>query len=298
MSVERAGDAPRPDLMTIERLLLPLLSHRRVAHAIKYVVYLSLVGNGFYYLYNDYHAMLATLPPDAALTDYLMGFITSIDTVAWLGLVFLLELETYAVPDEKWTAWLARTIHLLRLACYLAIGYAAYGYTAESLENYSVTEVEGVTQVCELADQGVSIQLNVIDYVEITSENCAGLSDQDRFYRIANEVSVIDEPTLEHIRFQGWVDVDNALVWLVVVFLIEIEVWLLNRDRTGGTVIRVVRQAKSFFYLMLIANIVIWWIDGYYMYAWDAFVWIFGFWAIELNMAEWESSQAGALQPP
>ena len=45
---------------------------------------------------------------------------------------------------------------------------------------------------------------------------------------------------------------------------------------------------KTLFYLGLIGNGVIWAFDGYPQYAWDAFLWIFGFWALELNLAAWE----------
>jgi hypothetical protein len=245
---------------------------------------------------DDFVAIAAALPPDATALDYFTQVATSIDTVGWLGLVFLLELETFAVPDEKWTDWLARTIWAFRIACYLAIAGATYGYTFEALEYYDTSEVPGVTDVCELADQGTIIQLDQITYVEITSANCAGLSDADQFFHIANEVSVVDEATLDHLRFQGWVDVENAYVWLIVVFLIEAELWLQNRDRFGSTAMNVVRQAKTFFYLLLILNIFIWFYQDYPRYAWDAFLWIFGFWAIELNLAEWEMERVEELR--
>ena len=57
-----------------------------------------------------------------------------------------------------------------------------------------------------------------------------------------------------------------------------------------------VRQAKTFFYLLLIFNIFIWFYQDYPRYAWDAFLWIFGFWAIELNLAEWEMERVEELR--
>lgn len=268
--------------------MYPLLAHPRFAHTLKYVVYISLLINGVLYIRDDMVAVIAALPPDATALDYFTQIATSIDTVGWLGLVFLFELETYAVPDEKWTAWLAGTIRTLRVACYLAIAGATYGYTWEALEYYDITEVDEVTELCQLADQDITIQTNQFTYVEITSANCATLSDGDRFVRIANEVSVVDEPMLGHLRFHGWLDVQNAYIWLIVVFLIEVEIWLQNRDRFSGPLMNTVRQAKSFFYAILIFNIFIWFYQDYPRYAWDAFLWIFGFWAIELNLAEWE----------
>jgi hypothetical protein len=38
-----------------------------------------------------------------------------------------------------------------------------------------------------------------------------------------------------------------------------------------------------------------WFFYGYALYTWDAFLWIFGFWAIELNLAEWEQERLKEL---
>jgi hypothetical protein len=56
-----------------------------------------------------------------------------------------------------------------------------------------------------------------------------------------------------------------------------------------------VRILKTIFYGELIINAIIWLATGYPMYAWDAFLWIFGFWAIELNLAEWEQERTQEL---
>ena len=283
-------------MLTIERLLYPLLAHPKVAHTIKYVVYAGLVFNLGRFVWDDYAAMHAALPVDASIGDYLNQFSTSIDMIGWVGLVFLFELETYAVPDEKWTAWLATSIRTLRVCCYVMIAQAAYGYTVETIENYNTTQVEGLTDICQIADQGTSLQISTFEYIEITRENCAELSDDDTFYTIGNEVSIIGEETLAQVQWQGWVDIDNAYVWLIVVFLIEVELFMQNHDRFSSPALKKVRAVKSFFYAVLIGNMFIWGFTGYYLYAWDAFLWIFGFWAIELNLAEWEMERVEELR--
>ena len=101
---------------------------------------------------------------------------------------------------------------------------------------------------------------------------------------------------LGHVQRQGWLDISNAFIWLIVVALIEIEVWLQAADRFGSRLLPVVRVSKSFFYLVLIFNGVTWGITGYALYAWDAFLWVFGFWAIELNLAEWEQDRLEELR--
>ena len=52
---------------------------------------------------------------------------------------------------------------------------------------------------------------------------------------------------------------------------------------------------RDSFYLVLIGVMLVWLFTGYYLYSWDAFLWIFGFWAIELNLAEWEQEHKKAL---
>jgi len=276
---------------TIKAMLVPLLTRPLVARCIKYTVYSALVINFGFYIYDDYMAFKAALPEDAPWSEILTQFSTTIDMFAWLGLVFLFELETYALPDEAFDSWIPKALMLLRLVCYTSIGYAAYGYTIETLDYYKVSRLDNISNVCDLADQGVSLQLDVIEYAEITTANCASLSDESVFWQAAGEVSVMDDSLLHHGRFMGKIDISNAVVWLIVAFLIEIEVLIQSADQFSSKALKVVRQAKTCFYLVLITNGAIWFFNDYYLYAWDAFLWIFGFWAIELNLAEWEQDR-------
>ena len=173
--------------------------------------------------------------------------------------------------------------------------YGAYGYTAGTLSYYTSEPVTGVSELCQLAGQGQSLQLDSISYVAITADNCATLADASEFQRVPNEISVIDGPTLTHVKWMGWVDVENAFLWLLVVFLIEIELRLQAADQFSGRPLQAVRRVKTALYLLLILNIFLWGADGYIVYAWDAFLWIFGFWAIELNFAEWELERQAEL---
>ena len=222
-------------------------------------------------------------------------FSTSIDMAAWLGLVFLFELETYALPDEAFKRGVTKTIHTARIICYLGIVYAAYGYTALTLDNYKVTELADLTEICQIADQGTALQLDVVAYTQITSENCGNISAGAPFYKISDDTSIIDGPTLDHVQKLGWVDVVNAFVWLIVVLLIEIEVRMHASDRFDSPALKLIRHSNTAFYGVLIVTAIIWLMTGYPVYVWDAFLWIFGFWAIELNLAEWQEEREGEL---
>ncbi len=235
------------------------------------------------------------LADDATWSDIFEQFATTIDMAAWLGLVFLFELETYALPDEAFKGWVTKTIHSLRIICYLGIAYAAYGYTVNTLDYYDFVEVDGLTELCQIADQDRSLQLDIIGYLPTTAENCTSISAGAPYFQAAGEMSVIDAPTLDHATNLSWVDVANAFVWLIVVFLIEIEIRIQSADRFGSRALKPVRLIKTIFYGELIINAVIQSATGYPIYAWDALLWIFGFWAIELNLAEWEQERTQEL---
>ena len=280
---------------TIKSMLVPLLTHPRVAQFVKWSVYTLLTVNFFFYFHDDFTVYKAAVANDAPWSEFFVSFATSIDVVAWLGLVFILELETYVLSEEDYKGKLPWVLRMFRVLCYLLIFYAAYGYTQNTLDNYATSEVVGLTDLCQVADQGQSLQLNVIEFVEITSGNCSTISAGPPYYRIDINVSLIDAPTLDHVQKLGWPDVSNALAWLVIVFLIELEVWLQEADRFGSRALKLTRQVKTGFYLVLLLNVVIWTATGYGLWAYDSLLWIVGFWAIELNLAEWEQERVQEL---
>ncbi|MEM8563554.1 MAG: hypothetical protein AAGF57_15040 [Pseudomonadota bacterium] len=284
--------------LTVKRALLPLLTHPRSAQLIKWFVYICLLLNSGQYIIDDYNAWQATRGEGAALSplDVLSNFATTVDTVAWVALIVLLEFETYIISDEAYTPAVKWFMMVMRVVCYSLIGAAAWGYLDDTLDYYNVAPLEDVASLCQLAGQELFLQLNVIDYVEITAANCASLPFDGSLFRIDIDASVVDATTLEASRGTAWMDVSNAFVWILVVILIEVEVQLQNNDRFGSRLLIWTRFVKTLGYLLLIGNGIVWGLQGYYMYAWDAFLWIFGFWAIELNLAEWEIERVEELK--
>lgn len=167
--------------LTIKSLLVPLLTRPRVAQAVKWTVYIALVINFGVYAYDDWMAFRSAFAPGAPWSDKFEQFSTTIDTAAWMGLVFLFELETYALPEEAFKGGVTKSIHAVGLVCYFVIAYAVYGYTVNTLDYYDYVDVSGLTELCQFADQGRTLQLNTIDYEAITSGNCADLSAEAPF---------------------------------------------------------------------------------------------------------------------
>ncbi len=282
--------------VSLKTLLLPLLQHPTIAAIIKWSVYGILVFNAIIYLMDDIGAYRSSIGAGASFADVLETFSTTIDTMAWLGLIFLLELETWLLSDEVLESWVGKLLLWLRVICYISIAYAAYGYATQAQDNYKVTVRDDVQHLCDVAGHGLFLQTDSIDYTSIEQTNCHELSVGPPFYRIDNKVSLIDAPSLQRVQTMEWINVVNAFVWVIVVLLIEAELRLQWNDRYGTRLLKGIQQSKTVFYLVLWGCAFAWLFFGYRLYGLDAIVWIAGFWAIELNLADWEQERVAELQ--
>ena len=60
-----------------------------------------------------------------------------------------------------------------------------------------------------------------------------------------------------------------------------------NQRNSDYASIRIVTPAAKVFYAVLLGHAVFWAYVGHRVYGWDQFLWIAGFWAIELHLSEW-----------
>jgi len=282
-------------VISIKQVLLPLLAHPRVAFSLKWFVYGWLFINFLLYVQDDILAYHSSLPADASLADIILTFRTSIDVAAWLVLIVVFELETHALPDAAFTRWMDRVFTATKGLCYTCIAYAAYGYFADTLDLYDLIPLEYIDDLCSIAGQGLFLQLDAADYSEISLASCSALNAGSEFFQIRGQTSIVSANELDSIRTMGWLDFGNAVVWIVVVILIDVEVHLQSADKFDSKRLSYARLFKILGYGFLIGACLMWFFYGYALYTWDAFLWIFGFWAIELNLAEWEQERLKEL---
>ena len=282
-------------VISIKQVLLPLLAHPRVAFSLKWFVYGWLFINFLQYVQDDILAYNSSLAADASLADIILTFRTTIDTAAWLVLIVVFELETHTLPDAAFTRWLDRVFTAIKGLCYTCIAYAAYGYFADTLDLYDLIPLGHIDDLCSVAGQGLFLQLDAADYSEISLAGCSALNAGSEFFQIRGQTSIVSANELDSIRTMGWLDFGNAIVWIVVVILIDVEVHLQNADKFGSKRLSYARLFKMLGYGFLIGACLMWFFYGYALYTWDAFLWIFGFWAIELNLAEWEQERLKEL---
>lgn len=197
----------------------------------------------------------------------------------------MFEMETYSLSDEtlekKSVRW---SIHGLRLVCYVLLAHTVLARITTVSDFQQIVQATAVTNLCQLADQDISFGENY-RYTVIDQSNCAELSDDHVFFYIDPSV-ITDSDGIKLEKKHVYVDLNDSLVWLLVVWAIELTVWLQNRGIAGGRLM-LVTQAVKFFYAVLFLHAGFWVYVGHWLYAWDQFLWIAGFWAIEKNLSEW-----------
>ncbi len=266
-----------------------------IGQLVKWTVYTLLLVNFFYYFLEEVEIASHTLRNGGSFLDWTREFATSIDELGWFGLLFMFELETYALSEQAMDKKIVRwSVHGFRLMLYVMLAHTVLARITTLADFRQVVEATEVTNLCQVAEQGISFGEN-LHYTIIDQENCTGLPRDNTFYYI--EPSVITDSVGYKLERQHiWVDLVDAVVWLLVVGAIELAVWLQNRDISGGRAMLTAHAAKIF-YAVLLLHAGFWAYTGHWVYAWDQFLWVAGFWVIEMNLSEWRDEIREEQQP-
>jgi uncharacterized membrane protein len=81
----------------------------------------------------------------------------------------------------------------------------------------------------------------------------------------------------------------NSANWLIIVVILEAEVFLQLRGRLTDKIMFINKWIKSVLYSLLFLAAAYWGIKGDFIDFWDAFLWIVAFIFIELNLFEWNA---------
>jgi len=264
----------------------------KIQQAIKWTVYTLLIINFVYYIFEDWNRAMHTLQAGSTFLDWTREFATSIDESAWFLLLAMFEIETYVVDDEDWTGWLARTVRGIRLFCYVLIAHTVYAFVITLIDLQPTVVVENVSDLCDMTGADVSYVYN-LEYTEVNAQTCGELSDESQLYWLAEDPIVSDMAGLELERDLAWVDLFEAVTWLLILVAIEVVVRLQGQGVTGGKVMSTANGFSIFLYLALIAFGIYWATLSHWLYLWDELVWIGGFAAIEMNLSEWRNELLG-----
>ena len=263
------------------------INSSRLFQLFKYAVYMMLALNIYWFWAEEVLAATVQFPNGVNLSKLIDAYAATIDTFAWVVLLLMFELETYVLEDHHYSPVVTWTLHGVRVLCYTFIVYAFYGYIVNLTFLLQTSQLGGVSDLCALVSDGWSYAIDIDEYTQLSTANCSTFSDAGAFLRFDGILAVVDADGFRAIRNLAWIDVINSAVWLLVVLILEIDVWLQERNRLEGAALRISNAFKVVFYGSLLFTATYWGVKGDFVDFWDAFLWLVAFVFIELNVFEW-----------
>jgi len=213
------------------------------------------------------------------------AFSATLDTSAWLLLLWLFELETAIIRDEDLAGALKWIMMVLNVSAYLFILWAFYGYITK-FGVLSDTLPFAVDDLCSLVGSGFTWVQDLDQYPPLDAGACAALQGQVLFQISGTEI-IGTADAIRAARNLTVIDIINAADWLVIVALLEVEVYLQVKGLLTDRLLLSTKLTKGVLYTILFACAVYWGFLGDFLDFWDAFLWLVAFVFIELNIFQW-----------
>ena len=250
----------------------------------KYAVFGLLALNAGQFFLEDYAATRHLFSSGLEWSQIIEGYAATIDTVAWLILLLMFELETSLLSDERrHNSWVKWSVNTLKAIAYGFIVYSLYGYIAKYTAMYSF-ELSTIENLCDQIGQQLVFMISPDDFAAINIQNCAELTRGETLFRLPETNVVADSSHLALAQNLAFVDVTNASDWVLIVLILQADVWMQLRHQLTHTMVKVMRFIKALLYSLLFGCGIYWGINGTFLDFWDASLWILAFSFIELNI--------------
>jgi len=262
-----------------------LITPQRLFTLFKYIVYILLAYEIILWFQEDLAASAETFGDTVTWRNVVEAYSATIDTAAWVVLLLMFELETAVIPDEKLQGGLKWFFTGVVAVCYVFITWAFYGYVVK----YGViTDVVpfSIGDVCSLVGTEWNYIVDLDDYPPIDSISCLTLQGQALFQVSGLEI-IGTAASLKSAMGLAIIDIINAGTWLIIVVLLQAEVWLQLKDMLTDRLMLIAKISKAFFYAILFVCAAYWGFNGTFLDFWDAFLWLVAFIFIELNIFQW-----------
>ena len=269
-------------------------SKDQVFQAVKYLVYILIFMNVLYFMREDYLA--STHTAGAGLTWASLGaiFASSIDSIAWFVLMIIFEFETYILDDEKMKGSVQWLLNGLAAICYGLIFYAFYGYLGKFL-TMTAFMPSTIATACEHVGPFLSSAHFLDDYYTLTLENCTALTGP---FVVNEQISMVVSETMHKTLMQlSFVDVLNSGAWIGIIIILQVDIMLQIRGKLTPHIYRLTLIFKAILYLLLFVAAFFWGFLGDGIGFWDAILWIFAFFFIELNLLKWNEEDQDKNNP-
>jgi uncharacterized membrane protein len=262
-----------------------LLHPHLVFRLFKYAVYALLTYNAFLFFQEDLAASAETFGDTVTWRNVVEAYSATIDTSAWVALLLLFELETAVIPDEKLQGGLKWLLSGVRGICYFFIVYAFYGYCQKY---FVITDLLpfSIADVCSLVGSEWNFVADLDDYPPLNATACLTLQGQE-LLRVAGTELIGTREALNSAFGLAVIDIVNASTWLLVVVMLEAEVWMQLKDVLTDRLMLIGKVVKAVLYSTLFVCAAYWGFEGSFLDFWDAFLWLVAFIFIEMNIFQW-----------
>ena len=257
----------------------------RIFTLFKWLVYALLAWNAFLFLQQDLAASAETFGDTISWKNVIEAYSAFIDTSSWLVLLLVFEFETAIIPDDKLKGGLKWLLLILKATCYFLIVYAFYGYLSKYLVITNLLPYS-IADVCSLVGTEWNYIVDLDDYPPIDSTSCVALQGQ-ALLQVSGLEIVGTAASVKSAIGLAIVDIINAGTWLIIVVLLQAEVWLQLKDMLTDRLMLIAKISKGFFYAILFVCAAYWGFNGTFLDFWDAFLWLVAFIFIELNIFQW-----------
>lgn len=246
-----------------------------------------LTYNAVLFFQQDLAASAETFGDMVTWRNVIEAYSATFDTAAWVLLLLLFELETAIIPDHLLKGRLKWVLKGLSGICYFFIVYSFYGYCYKYgvLTNLVVFNID---DVCSLVGTDFTYVFELDDYLPLDKTVCNAMNGQAVMQVFGTKIIAVEPALGEAIRL-AIVDIVNAFTWLIIVVLLEVEVFLQLKEKLTSGLMSAAKYSKGFFYAVLFVCAAFWGIEGSFLDFWDAFLWLVAFIFIELNIFQWHT---------
>jgi len=262
----------------------------------KYLIYGLLAFDVYLFFVEEFSATSFRFAKGLNFSEIIVAYSGTIDTAAWVILLIVFELETYVIDDDKLKGGLKWFLNVVSLLSYSVIVYSFYAYNQKLIWTYDFQQIGEAADVCKYMGQSWLEELD--HFVEITSDNCGSLASSTELWGIPDQNIVADINTLTLTKRLALTDVLNSAAWLLVVLVLEFDVWLQLKHKLKGGLYLANKIVKFFAYTLLLLAAIYWGYTGQFLDFWDAFLWIVAFLFIEMNLFKWheETEEEDAIK--
>lgn len=265
--------------------------------ALKYSIYLLIIYNVVHFTIEDYMASEHRFRSGVTWSNFTDAFAQAVDSVAWLALLLMLELETWIIEDDKLKGWLRWLVNGIAAVCYFFIVKAFIGYYGKLIFVLGFSPSE-IASACDAVGIQLSYMVNIDTYAALTAESCINVGGSP--YYVNEGASIISGGKIyADAILLGYTEVANSGTWLLIVLVLWIDVYLQVRGELTAGLYRINAWIKVVLYSILVIAAIIWGLYGEFIDFWDAFIWIIAFVFIEMNLFQWhEETETEVMNNP